>query len=256
MPNVDLAEHASVSEGSPHLSGYLATPSTPGPWPGVVVVHEAFGINDVMRRQADRLAAAGYLALLPDLYSEGGARRCLVATMRAMTSGQGRAWNDLQAARAALLASPDCTGKIGIIGFCMGGAFALLSANKGYDAAAPNYGALPKDLDAALADACPVVASYGGKDITLKGAAAKLESALTGAGVIHDVKEDPAAGHSFLNDGPAGPGWLGPLLRVAHIGPEPVSARDAWQRIDAFFDEHLHGTPTGQTGAADMVDVD
>ena len=65
--------------GSQPLHGYLATPPGDGPWPGVVLIHEAFGLDDNMKAHADRLAAAGYLTLGPDLYSEGGARRCLVS---------------------------------------------------------------------------------------------------------------------------------------------------------------------------------
>src|SRR5579875_3438771 len=80
-----------VAGGSTDLRGYLAVPSGDGPWPGVVVVHEAFGVVDVMRRQADRLAAAGYLTLIPNLYSDGGAARCVLRTMRTMFSGRGPA---------------------------------------------------------------------------------------------------------------------------------------------------------------------
>lgn len=203
------------------------------------MVHEAFGLDDVMRRQADRLAAAGYLTIAPDLFSAGGARRCLVSTLRSLSSGRGRAYADIEAARAWLRSSKLCTGKIGIIGFCMGGGFALMAAARGYDAAAPNYGQLPKDLDATVQGACPVVASYGGRDITLRGAAGKLEAALTRAGIEHDVKEYPAAGHAFMNDGPAGPRLLQPLLKVMNVGPEPESATDAWRRIEAFFSQHL-----------------
>ncbi|MEJ7741138.1 MAG: dienelactone hydrolase family protein [Nocardioidaceae bacterium] len=239
MTEIELTELSSDVGGSQPLHGYLATPTGDGPWPGVVVVHEAFGLDQVMRRQVDRLASAGFLALAPDLFSAGGARRCLVSTMRAMMAGEGSAFADIAAAKSALRRSGDCTGKIGIIGFCMGGGFALLSASHGYDAASPNYGMLPKDLDAALADACPLVASYGGRDLGLRGAAGKLTNALTRAGVVHDVKEYPRAGHAFLNDAPTGPKALRPLMRVAHIGPEPESAADAWRRIDAFFSLHL-----------------
>lgn len=239
MSAVDLSSFSRLSGGSQPLNGYKAVPEGAGPWPGVVLVHEAFGLDDVMRRQVDRLAAAGYLTVAPDLFSAGGARRCLVATLRAVSSGQGRAYADIEAARAWLLSSELCTGKVGIIGFCMGGGFALMTASGGYDAAAPNYGQLPKDLDAALQGACPVVASYGGRDITLRGAASKLESALSRAGIQHDVKEYPAAGHGFMNDGPVGPRPLQPLFKVMNIGPEPESAVDAWGRIEAFFAQHL-----------------
>jgi carboxymethylenebutenolidase len=123
------------------------------------MIHEVFGLDDVMRRHADRLAGLGYLTLAVDLYSAGGTARCLVSTMRAMLKGQGRAFADISAAREHLAESPDCTGKIGVIGFCMGGGFALLSASSGYAAAAVNYGQLPRDLDTAFTGACPIVAA-------------------------------------------------------------------------------------------------
>jgi carboxymethylenebutenolidase len=121
----------------------------------------------------------------------------------------------------------------------VGGGFALLSASDGYDAAAVNYGQLPRHLDEALAAACPIVASYGGRDRSLRGAAGRLDAALEKAGVTHDVKEYPAASHAFLNDTETGPRGLRPLLRVAGIGPEPESAKDAWNRIGLFFATHL-----------------
>ena len=81
----------------------------------------------------------------------------------------------------------------------MGGGFALLMAPRGFAASSANYGLLPKDPERALRGACPIVASYGGKDRCCKGAAGKLERALEHVGVEHDVKEYPEANHSFLN---------------------------------------------------------
>jgi carboxymethylenebutenolidase len=208
----------------------------------VVVLHEALGVNDIVRRQTDRIASAGYVALAPDLFSDGGAARCLMSTFRALFAGRGKAIADIDAAREYLKASDQCTGKVGVVGFCMGGGFALVTANRGFDVAAPNYGQLPRSIETALTGACPIVASYGGKDLSLRGAAAKLGATLTKAGVPHDVKEYPSAGHSFLNGGESGPKIMRPLLRVAGMGPEPVAAADAWARIDAFFTEHL-GAP-------------
>ena len=220
------------------VKAHLAVPPVgAGPWPGVVVLHESFGLNDDIRQQADRLAAAGYLALAPDLFSAGGAWRCIRATFAALTRGHGKAFDDIEAARTWLASREDCTGRIGVIGFCMGGGFALLTAARGFDASAPNYAHLPKDLDGALRGACPVVASYGAKDRTLRGTAAKLESALERAGVEHDVHEYPDAGHSFLNRHDLGPG--GALLRVAGIGYDEAASEHAWGRILRFFDAHL-----------------
>lgn len=239
MVTIDLSAKSRASGGSSALKGYLAEPDGVGPFPGVVMIHEAFGLDDVMRRQADRLAAAGYLTLAVDLYSDGGPRHCLVATMRSLGSGEGRAFIDVATARAWLREDAKCTGKVGVIGFCMGGAFALMAANDGFDAASVNYGQLPRDLPGALEGACPMVANYGGKDRTLPGAAAKLESALTNLGIEHDVKEFPTAGHAFMNDAPAGPKVLRPLMRVLGIKPDPAAAPEAWRRIEDHFAKHL-----------------
>jgi carboxymethylenebutenolidase len=236
MPDVELG---SVPGGSSGLSGYLAEPAGTGPWPAVIVVHEAFGVDAVMRRQVDRLAAAGYLALMPDLYSDGGAKRCLIGTFRALFTGHGKAFTDIEASRRWLLERADCTGKVGVIGFCMGGGFALLLAARGYDAASVNYGIAPRDLEATLRGACPVVASYGGKDIGAARTVRRLDDALTRLDVPHDVKLYPEAGHAFLNDAAVGPAVLRPLMKVARIGPEPTAAADAWRRIEAFFAAHL-----------------
>jgi carboxymethylenebutenolidase len=238
MTSVELTQ-VGVEGVSRGLTGYLARPDGDGPWPGLVVVHEAFGIDDVMRGYADRLARGGYLALVPDLFSQGGPLRCLLTTFRALSTGHGRPIQDLEAARRWLLASPDCTGRVGVIGFCMGGGFALLLADRGYDAAAPNYGQLPKNLEEVLGSGCPLVASYGGRDRGLRGAAARLEAAASRAALPHDVKEYPDAGHAFLNPVLTGPRPLRPLLKVMGVGPEPRSAADAWQRIETFLDRYL-----------------
>lgn len=247
MTAIDLTAWAASLSGSQPLEAYLARPDRDGPCPGVVMVHEAFGLDDVMRRQAERIAAAGYLTLAVDLYSAGGTRRCLVSTMRAMIKGEGRAFADIEAGRQWLLESPECSGKVGVIGFCMGGGFALVLAGRGFDTpepgfevAAVNYGQLPKHLDETLANACPIVGSYGGRDHSLRHAADKLTVSLTRAGVPHDVKEYPTAGHAFLNDVKVGPKALRPIMKaVTGMGPEPVAAADAWKRIEAFFAEYL-----------------
>ncbi|HEY2555773.1 MAG TPA: dienelactone hydrolase family protein [Diaminobutyricibacter sp.] len=227
-----------TSEG---LRGVMAIPAGEGPWPGVILVHEAFDINDNMRRQVQRMAEAGYLAIMPDLFSQGGARKCLMATFRALSTGRGRAFQDIEAARRMLLARPDTTEKVGVIGFCMGGGFALaLASGRRYDVSSVNYGRFPKDADAVLADACPVVASYGGRDRSLTNAAAKLDALLTRNGIPHDVKEYPHAGHSFLNEEEEGAPALRPVMRmILGAGPNPEAAADAWARIEAFFGEYL-----------------
>ena len=241
-PPVVAVDIPSDVEGtSESLRGVMAVPAGEGPWPGVILVHEAFDINDNMRRQVQRMAEAGYLAIMPDLFSQGGARKCLMATFRALSAGRGRAFQDIEAARRMLLARPDTTDKVGVIGFCMGGGFALaLASGRRYDVSSVNYGRFPKDADAVLADACPVVASYGGRDHTLANAAEKLDALLTRNGIPHDVKEYPQAGHSFLNEEDEGAAALRPVMRmILGAGPNPEAAADAWMRIEAFFGEYL-----------------
>ena len=94
------------------VKAHLAVPPVgDGPWPGVVVLHESFGLNDDIRQQADRLGAAGYLALAPDLFSDGGRLRCLRATFRAAMSGRGKAFDDIETARTWLAGHERCTGR-------------------------------------------------------------------------------------------------------------------------------------------------
>lgn len=238
----DIVLSYEVDGMSKDLEAVLGVPDGPGPWPGVVVMHEIFGIDEEMRKQVAHIASMGYLALMPNLFTEGGMRRCISATMRALSNGTGRAYADIESARQTLLADPRSTGRVGAIGFCMGGGFALMTADTGFDAAAVNYGMLPKDLDTALENACPLVTSYGKKDKTLPGATVKLDAVLTAKGIPHDSKEYPNAGHVFMNDKLNGPAVIRPLVRVfMNFGPEPESAADAWTRINAFFDEHLAG---------------
>jgi carboxymethylenebutenolidase len=243
MTDIDLTAESAAAGGSASLRGYLATPPGTGPFPAVVMIHEAFGLDDMTRRHADRLASAGYLTLALDLFSDGGPRRCLVSTMRSMLKGSGRPFTDLSTARRWLATSPMSTGKTGVIGFCMGGSFALLVARDGFDAASVNYGRLPgkqqEDLEDALRGACPIVANFGARDTTLKGAAERLETALTNLGIEHSVKEFPTAGHAFLNETDLGPAILRPLMRVMGIGPDPEAAPEAWQRIVDHFARYL-----------------
>ncbi len=220
----------------------VVRPEADGPWPGVVMLHEIFGIDDNLRLLAERLASAGYLVQAPDLLGDGTWLGCVRRVMQSMQAQQGRPFELIEAVRRNLTADPGCTGRVGVIGFCMGGGFALLTAARGFDAAAVNYGMIPKNVDEVLAGSCPMVASYGDRD-RLRAAVPRLEQALQLNQAPYDLATYPTAGHSFLNPEQVGPRILQPLMKVAHVGPDPVAAAGAWQRIEAFFADHLAAGP-------------
>jgi carboxymethylenebutenolidase len=224
-----------VSTPDGEIDALLATPEGQGPWPGVVVVHDAIGYARDNESISRRIAAAGYLAIMPDLYSRGGRARCVRRVFRELLTQRGRALDDIIAARDHLQAMPQCTGAVGIAGFCMGGQFTLVMSPKGFGASAPFYGTpLPRNLSATLDGACPIVASFGRRDPLGVGAPARLRKVVEDNGITADIKVYPHAGHSFANQLPGQP-----LLRITGFGYNEAATEDAWSRVFAFFGEHL-----------------
>jgi carboxymethylenebutenolidase len=222
----------------------VAVPEGAGPWPGVVVLHDFTGMSADLRRQTEWLAREGFLAAAPDLYHWGSRLGCLRTIMRDLGRGKGRTFDDIEVVRAWLADHESCTGRIGVIGYCMGGGYVLLLApGAAYTAASVNYGGCPQDAETALRTACPIVGSYGRRDRSPLGARAgsRLEHALTALGIDHDIKIYPGVGHGFLND--HDPADQTPLLRVlatlSGTRYEPAAAADARRRIVAFFERHL-----------------
>jgi carboxymethylenebutenolidase len=218
--------------------GYLAVPSAgPGPWHGVVVIHEAFGLNGDIRKKADQLAAHGYIALAPDLFDGRSWLRCVRGAFRQLRAGSGPAFTALDAARSFLAARDDCSGRTGVIGFCMGGGFALLCAPRdGFAVASVNYGEVPQDAETALWGACPIVASYGGRDAMGTKQPERLQRALAVLEIPHDVEVYPGSGHRFMTE-TSGPAAV--LAKFARMSYQEADAADAWRRIYGFFGEHL-----------------
>lgn len=210
-------------------------PDGQGPWPGVVVIHDVIGYGPDKDAISKRIAETGYIALTPNLFSRGGWARCVTRVFRELLTKRGRALDDILAARDHLLSMPECTGQVGIAGFCLGGQFALVMAPQGFAASAPFYGApLPRHLSETLEGACPIVASFGGRDPVGVGAHERLHRVVESKGITADIKTYPHAGHSFANKLPGQP-----LLRITGFGYNEAATEDAWARVFAFFGEHL-----------------
>jgi carboxymethylenebutenolidase len=105
----------STTIATPHhdLEACLDVPEGAGPWPGVVIIHDVFGMGEDLRRQAAWLATAGYLAVAPNFFSWGGKLQCVRATFRDLKERRGRAFDDLDAARSWLTRRSDCRGRVG-----------------------------------------------------------------------------------------------------------------------------------------------
>ncbi|MGO9081813.1 MAG: dienelactone hydrolase family protein [Streptosporangiaceae bacterium] len=230
-----------ISTSAGGMPGYLSSPDGGGRWPGVVVLHDGFGIDAAVREQADWLAGAGYLALSVDLGFWGRPSACLLRMFRDLRAGRGQTFGQVDAARAWLAGQPECDGRLGVIGFCATGGFALLTAaGHGFCVSSINYGLVRKNAADALRGACPIVASFGARDRSLRKAPQRLGRALEALGIDHDIKVYPDAGHAFLHQSQDESGPVaGVLARITHAGYHEASAQDARRRIVAFFDAHL-----------------
>lgn len=231
--------------GGHPMRAALALPSKPGPRPAVIVIHEIFGLNDDIRRIAGRVADLGWVALAVDLYDAPGPRAlCIMRTLAGIATGANdRVLADLEAARRWLATRPEVDAtRTGVVGFCMGGGFALLYATRAPLAVAGAfYGDVPK-TSAELRGICPVLGGFGGRDRIFAPQGERLETLLSELGVAHDVKIYPDAGHSFMSQHPAGVmttlGAWGPMS----AGFDPAAEADSWRRIAEFFGAHLDGS--------------
>jgi carboxymethylenebutenolidase len=208
--------------------GYLALPEGKGPHPGVVVIHEAFGLNDNIKGITRRLADEGYAALAVDLFTGRNRAVCMARYMTGMLLGSVNRYGvlDLKTALTVLSTRPEVDARrVGAIGFCMGGGFAIAWActDPRLKAIAPFYGVNPRPLELAKR-LCPVVGSYPEKDFTAR-AGRSLEQVLEKNGIAHDIKVYPDAHHSFFNEG--GRAY------------DKEAADDSWRRVMTFFEEHL-----------------
>lgn len=217
------------------MSAYVSRPKVAAKLPGVVFIYEVFGMNDAMAGVADDIAAEGFAVMIPNIFDRGSWFACVRQAIKDMRAGKGQGIDDLIEARNWLSRQEYVeTDKIGVVGLCMGGGFALVLGKTGlFHVSAPFYGQVPQDLNGL----CPVVASYGGKDKMLLKDARRLEAELPKLGIPYDFKIYPEAGHSFLN--PAHNGFARLLSSTMGMGYEPAAAADAKQRLVKFLREHL-----------------
>jgi carboxymethylenebutenolidase len=212
------------------VDGFLARPDGDGPFPGVIVVQEWWGLNDNIKDIAQRFASEGFAALAPDLYHGRVTDEPNEAQKEMMALDMNRASQELTKAADWLASQPYTRGKgIGAIGFCMGGGLALTLATDSphIKAAAPFYGANPTPIDKVANLQGPVFAVYAEHDAWANDAMREaLEQALSQHGKQFETKTYPGTEHAFFND-----------TRKEVYREE--AAKDAWQKTLALFRENL-----------------
>lgn len=226
--------------GGRPIRAHLALPESEDPAPGLLILHEILGLNDDIRRIAGRFADEGYVALAPDIFAGRGPMPiCIVRTVADVTRGHGPAADDMLAARDWLAARSDVDGaRIGVVGFCMGGGFALLLGAIGdFKVAAPYYGEVYPHAER-YRDICPVVGGWGARDMVFARKGRLLKQHLKELGVPHDVEIYDDAGHSYMSRHKPWMMALAPLtpLRARY---HEQAAEDSWRRMLSFFRAHL-----------------
>ncbi len=225
------SQQVSFLSGDKPLTAYYTRPEGAGPFPGVVVIHEIFGLTENIKHIAQRLSSENYAVLAVDLFAGRNQAVCMFRFFADtfLNSLDHRGIHDLKAALTFLADQPEVdASQLGAIGFCLGGSFAIAWActDDRLKVIAPYYGFNPRPLTA-VARSCPVVGSYPGQDLTT-GQGRKLDETLTQYSIPHDIKIYPGTKHSFFND-------QAPVYDAA-------SAANSWQRVLAFFKTHLGAT--------------
>ena len=222
------------------MAAYVAQPKGGGPHPGVVVIQEAFGVNDHIKKVTERIAAEGYVAIAPDIFHREAERlipysdmKKAIATLQRVVDG--KAMDDVGAAIAHLKSQSNVkSGSIGITGFCMGGRLTYLAAAHHANAvkcAVPYYGGgIPLGNPSPLARTgeikCPMYLFFGAKDQLIPMEhVGQIDAELTAKKVSYQLNVYPEAGHGFFCDD-----------RGSY---HEASAKDAWEKTKAFFAQHL-----------------
>jgi carboxymethylenebutenolidase len=230
-PVLARADKISFTQGSTKVSGHLELPHGEGTHPAVIVIHEWWGVNDWVEDQTEALAKLGYVAFAVDLYKGQVAKDDETAHQLMSGLAEEESIAMLRASADYLRARSDVRANaIGVIGWCMGGKYAirLAAADPGIRAAVMYYGAPLTDSTAIRQIQASVLGNFGGDD---KGPSPEqvraFEKALKKAGKKVDFKIYPGAGHAFANvNNPWG-------------GYREKAAQDAWMRTKTFFAREL-----------------
>jgi len=229
-------------QNSTKINAYLSRPAATGRYPGVIVIMEAFGLNDHIKDVARRFAAEGYVALAPDMYTREGSPdpsniNDVIKVMFSVPDSQAMA--DLDGGAVFLKGRPDSNGKVGAIGFCSGGRYTLMfgCTSKNLNAAVDSAGGFiiqdehtpqrpvsPIDMVPNLS--CPLLGLFGEEDPNPSPAHAdRLKAELDKHKKTYEFRMYPNAGHAFFAD-------YRPSYR-------PVAAQDMWHRVLLFYGKYL-----------------
>ena len=232
------AEEVTYGEvGGKPVRGYLARPRTaPGALPGVIVIHEWWGLNDNLQAMTRRLAGEGYQALAVDLF--GGQKADHPDAAMKLVNGvlQNMAPAEENLRRAVAYLERQGAPKIGVVGWCFGGGWSLATAllvPEKIDAAVIYYGRLESDPAKLAKLEAPILGSFGAEDNSIPVAKVReFEGALKKLGKPVDIKVYEGAGHAFAN--PSGGNY------------RPEAAKDAWRRTTEFFARNLKPRGSGR----------
>jgi carboxymethylenebutenolidase len=220
----------SYKSGDETVEGTLYTPAGKGPFPGIIVIHEWWGLNDWVKEQASKLADQGYEALAIDLYRGKVATTPDMAHELMRGVPDDRANRDLKGAFDYLASQPNVKkNRIGAIGWCMGGGYSLDVALDEPALAADviNYGHLVTDADAIKKINAPVLGLFGAQDQGITpDDVHTFEAAMKAQGKKIETKIYDDAGHAFENPN-------------NKTGYRPADAADAWQRTVNFLSDNL-----------------
>jgi carboxymethylenebutenolidase len=238
-----VSQEISVQTGAEKMPAHLARPATGGPYPALIVVMEAFGLNDHIRKITDRFAAEGFVALAPNIYfrqpNNVVGYNDLQGAFRLMGSlKDDQVVADIGAAIAYLKTQKEVKPAFGTVGFCMGGRISFLTACRNSDvkATAPYYGGgmvksrqpeVKAPIEYVEGLKAPVLAFFGGKDAFIPiEEVDTFRDALRKTGKSAEVVLYPDADHGFMCDD--------------RPSFHPTHSKEAWAKTIAFFKQHLN----------------